>query len=509
MILRKLCFICLALFFGLQLCYGQRIVYSEPDREDAKSINFDIVGKLDNNIVVYKNYRGNHSVTLYDDNMKQVAKEPLNFMPDKVINSEVLPYKDFFYLFYQYQRRNLVYCMAAKIDASGKIMGKPYELDTTHIGFMTSNKIYSFIYSEDKKKIMAFKINSKNDKNYVVTTSLFDLDLNLISKNQIGISMPDRGDFLTEFNLDNDGDLVFLRAAAGTSQNTNINKLTFITKKANDDTVNTYDLDVSKNYLDDVRLKVDNQNKHYLITSFSTKNRRGNIDGLYTTVWDKNSASILFTENTVFDDQLRADAKSEGNAKLAFNNYFLQNIVMRKDGGYLIAAESVYSSSRGNTLSRWDYLYGSPYWSPSDYYMYRSPFGYYYPWWRSNGFGNANTRYYADNVVLLSFDSTGKMEWANVIRKSQYDDNTDNFIGYTTLNTGSEVHFIFNQLEKRTMLLSDQSITSDGQIHRSPTFRGLDKGYQFMPRFAKQVGSRQLIIPCQYRNYICFAQIDL
>jgi hypothetical protein len=76
------------------------------------------------------------------------------------------------------------------------------------------------------------------------------------------------------------------------------------------------------------------------------------------------------------------------------------------------------------------------------------------------------------------------------------------------MNTGSEVHFLFNQLERKQLLLTDQSVTADGQIHRSPTIRNLDRGYQFMPRFGKQVGAKQMIIPCQYRNYICFAKVD-
>jgi hypothetical protein len=30
-----------------------------------------------------------------------------------------------------------------------------------------------------------------------------------------------------------------------------------------------------------------------------------------------------------------------------------------------------------------------------------------------------------------------------------------------------------------------------------------------MPKYAKQVGFRQIIVPCQFRNYVCFAKIDI
>jgi hypothetical protein len=486
---------------------AQRIVYSEPDREDNKSTNFEVIGKMNDHFLIYKNTRANYNISLYDNAMKLVRKEKLEFMPERIINADILAYKDLFYLLYQYQKRNIVYCMAAHFDANAKLVGEPKVLDTTEVTFLANNKIYSFLYSEDKQKIAVNKINRKDDLMYVVTTSLFDNDLNPLSKTSVRVSMPERSDFLTEFNIDNEGDLVFLRAS-GTAQNDNINKVTIITKKASDDSINEYDLNVNKMYLDDIRVKVDNINQNYLITSFNSKSRRGNIDGLYCAIWNKTSASIIAATNNVFGEELRNNAKSEGNSRYAFNNFFLQNIVMRKDGGFVIAAESAYSSTRGNTLSRWDYLYGSPFWSPSAYYMYSTPYGFYYPWWRSGSFANQNTRYFADNIVLLSFDSSSRLEWSNVIRKSQYDDNTDNFIGYTTMNTGSEVHFLFNQLERKQLLLTDQSVTPDGQIHRSPTIRNLDRGYQFMPRFGKQVGAKQMIIPCQYRNYICFAKVD-
>jgi hypothetical protein len=100
------------------------------------------------------------------------------------------------------------------------------------------------------------------------------------------------------------------------------------------------------------------------------------------------------------------------------------------------------------------------------------------------------------------------MEWSNVVRKSQFDDNSDDMIGFGMMNTGDQLHFLFNIQEKRTLILSDQSIAPGGQLTRNPTLKNLDKGYEFMPRHAKQIGLRQVLVPCQFRGYICFAKID-
>jgi hypothetical protein len=38
--------------------------------------------------------------------------------------------------------------------------------------------------------------------------------------------------------------------------------------------------------------------------------------------------------------------------------------------------------------------------------------------------------------------------------------------------------------------------------------KNLDRGYEFMPKYGKQVSSNQLIIPCYKGNSICFAKVE-
>src|SRR5690242_15988855 len=168
---------------------AQRIVYSQTDKNDVKTMDYDIIGKMNNHYLVHKNNRNQHNITIYDSDMKVVKVEELDFLPPRVLSSDILSYKDFFYFFYQYQRKNIVYCMAAKLDGDAKIIGEPKELDTTTINFFASDKLDNIIWSEDKQKIMAFKVNTKNADRDIITTSLFDADLNLIHRSRKSIDM--------------------------------------------------------------------------------------------------------------------------------------------------------------------------------------------------------------------------------------------------------------------------------------------------------------------------------
>ena len=144
------------------LLHAQKITYSQPERDDVRSVDFDIIGKLDNHYLVYKHIRSNYTISIYDNEMKLADKIKMDFLPDKLINSDIITYKDFFYFIYLYQRIIIVYCSAARLNGNGAISGEPVILDTTAISFFANNKIYNVLYSEDKQRIGIYKINSKD-----------------------------------------------------------------------------------------------------------------------------------------------------------------------------------------------------------------------------------------------------------------------------------------------------------------------------------------------------------
>lgn len=483
--------------------FGQKIVYSEPDRDETRKINFEIIGKVSGNYLIYKNNRNRNFIAVYNNDMQQLAKEEHDYIPnDRLINVDFFPYVDHAYMIYQYQRKNVVFCNAVKVDGMGKKISDIITLDTTHIGFTANNKIYSAISSEDKSKLMIFKINSRNKSRFVITTLLFDNELALQKRSKMMMPMEERQDFLDEFAVDNDGDFVFAKFNRNNSDN--IENTLLVWKPAQADTFFITEINLDKILLDEPHLKVDNVNKRYFLTSFYYKQKRGNIDGFYFYVWDKTSRQGIMENSVVLSEELRKEAKGDANIKMAFNDYFIRNVIVKKDGGFIIGSEAYYTTSRGSSWNRWNYLY--PYSTTYDYFSYSPLYNSWY--WRNRFNNNQATRHHADNITILSFDKTGKMEWSNVIHKEQYDDEMGDYVSFQLMNTGEQLHFIFNQEEKRQQLLNDYTITANGQINRNPTLKNLDKGFEFLPKFGKQVSARQVIIPCYYRNYVCFAKIE-
>jgi len=486
---------------------AQKIVYSENDKDDTRSMTFEIVGKINGNFLIYKNNRANrHLISVLNNDMKEIAVAEQDYVPasDRMINVDFFPYNDFCYMIYQYQKKNVIYCVAAKIDGNGYKVGDIKELDTTHIGFAANNKIYTVLSSEDKSKIIVFKINTRNKRSYALTTCLMNDKLELIKRSSLLISMEERNEYLSDFQLDNEGDLVFCKFFR--NNNDNINNAAMMIKYAEADSVMTKDLHIEKTLLDEIHIKIDNPNKKYFLVSYYYKERRGDIEGFYFYVWDKSLNRPFMESSSSFTEELRRDARGDASVKTAFNDFFIRNIITRKDGGFIIGSESYYTTSRFNNWNRWDYLYGSPYMNSYNNYYYSPYYNNY--WWGSRINSNQALRYHADNIAVLSFNNKGEQEWNNVMGKSQYDDESDDLVSYQLMNTGGQLHFLFNMQERRNNLLTDFSISPNGELSRNPTLKNLDKGYEFMPKYGKQVSARQMIIPCQYRNFICFAKIE-
>lgn len=496
-------FICVFIFVLPAVLRAQTIKFADYDREDSRDINFEIIGKMNNNILVYKNIRWKHKINIFDNEMKTLETVKLDFVPEKTFNIDFIAYPDFFYMIYQYQKGRVLHCMAVKMDANAKRLNEPVELDTTEIPILADNKIYTTIYSEDKQKILLFKLQTRYQK-FNLVTLLYDKQFTLINKTRQVTEYNERRDNHGNFLLANDGTFVFTYDKQPGNRD-NSNELNLVVKPPLQNTFIYQQINLDDKYIDEVKLKIDNLNNRYIINTFYYKKNRGSIDGLFTCIWDKGNEKIYASQFIELNDSLRFEAKREGMLRFAFNDFFIRQVIVKKDGGFILTAEDFTSENRGNNnpWNRYDYLY-NPYSFSSGSYYYNPYRGYYRP---LNSFSNQSTRYYYANILVLSISKTGIVEWSKVIMKDQFADDEDNFMSFSTMTSGGEIHFLFNS-DRKNQIMSDQSISPGGSIKRNPTLKSEQRGYEFMPALSKQVGTNQIIIPCAYRSYISFAKID-
>jgi hypothetical protein len=482
---------------------AQKIIYSDLINEDNREINFEILGKVADNYIIYKNVRWKHMLAVYDENMKLKDNSRIAFIPDKTFNIDFIIYPDHFYMVYQYQKRNTIYCKAVKMSSAGKKLEEPVVLDTSRVGLIADRKIYNTVFSEDKKRILVYKMQKKNDR-LTIVTKLYDPALKMLDSTRMVVPFDERTDDYSDLFVDNNGTFLFAKERK-TGWQDNVAGLEMIIRHPNRDTSSIFDIPLQGKFIDEVKIRIDNLNNNYIINSLFNKKKNGNIDGLFTSVIKKDGFRYKTAFN-FFDDSLRARINSSGQYSSAFNNLFLRSTVVKKDGGFVIAAEDYYTQTSNTNFRRYNNLYRAPYTSSYDYYLSNPSYsGYYRPYGSSSYI--SSTRFYYDDILVLGIDSSLKLSWNSLIHKKQAEDEQDNFLSYATINAGAEIHFLFIDNNKN-QVINNHSILPNGTMKRYATLKSYEVGFEFMPKLAKQVGSRQVIIPCVYRGSIAFAKVD-
>jgi hypothetical protein len=497
----------LFLLFSAKLS-AQKIIYSEVIGEDNPEINFEILGKIEGNYVIYKNVRWKHMLAVYDEKMNLKDNSRITFIPDKTFNIDFIIYPDFFYMIYQYQNNNVIWCKGVKMSPTGKKLSEPVLLDTSRTRLITNRKIYSVGFSDDKQKILLYKMLRKNDK-LALTTKLYDPSLKLVDSARHIFPFDIRKDVFSDFVVHNNGTFLFTKEHRSGPLDL-VKALEVLVRRPGEPAYHTLDVPVKDKYLEEIKIKVDNLNNNFILNSLYSTKRDGKIEGLYTGIIGGKDLQLNRSAYNLFSDTIRNRINSGGQPSTAFNNLYLRNIIVTKTGGIFITAEDYYtqSTTHNNSYRRYENLYSSPYSFNPYYYLPSTSYAYnnYYRPYNNAGFLQS-IRYYYDDILIMSLDSSLKLKWNTIIHKKQSEDEQDNFLSFATVNAGGEIHFLFSD-SKKTQIINNHSILPGGQVKRYPTLKSYEAGYEFMPKLSRQVGPRQVLVPCIYRGAVAFAKID-
>lgn len=501
--MKRIFFLFVLFFIAHNTVLSQRVTYSGILREDSRNMNFEILGSFNGNYLVYKNTQRKHRLAIYDKEMNLTNTVKLDFISEKTFNVDFITYPDYFILFYQYQKGSNIYCNAAKMDGAGNMIGPEMALDTTRISFFADNKIYYLTNSEDKQKILLYKMLRKNET-LALTTSLFNSSLQKIDSTSNVFTFDDRRENYGDLELDNEGTFFYTKE---TNKNRSdfITSLEIISHKMNSTAFMLKEVPLEDKRIVDVSFKIDNLNKLIFINSFTYKKNNANVDGLFTAVLNKNDLTERQRAYNIFPDSLRTRLTNSTDWRTAYDNFYIKNIVLKKDSGILVTMEDYYSQNRGLN-NRWNRNFYDPfYYSSPNYYRFQRSYSSYY--W-NDPFRNTDRDivYNYNDLLVLNFSKDLKVEWSNVINKKQSDVESDNFLSFATLNMGSEIHYFF--VDKNKQVINDFAIQPNGEVKRYATIKSGELGYTFMPRLLKQVSSRQVIVPCIFRNFVGFAKID-
>jgi hypothetical protein len=535
------------LLVGFLFSHAQKITYSAVNKENFTDFNCQVIGKKNNKIFIYTaffntlipasmpNGRLNAGVPLvkmetseievFDTDMKLLFAKKLASPAENINNIHFVAFDTCFAMFYQYQKKHTIYYAVTKFDYDINMIGAPVQLDSTK-GMLADvvNQIYTVCYSDNKKHFVVCSIRNDRDKTSVLQHLHFDQNFKMVKSNVDTIPIRFRKDFLHDFNVDDDGNFIFLRSTKTYDKNY-VDRTSLFVQKVDTDTLSYFKIITPAIFIDELHLKIDNINKRYVLASMFSGQPGGDVEGIYTFIATPNKPDAAIGNKTEFSKEIRAAVQINGSLKSALNEYFIQNIHLKTDGGFLIDAGDFFQLFDKYAQNRWSYNHYASIQLVQNYsvanqsnnnYALDNLFdpNYSYPWHQWKYYETGLFSYNSNKILIVNFNADGTADWFKTIKALQNDRFVNN-LGYITNRSTSDLYYVFNENIKNRVFITAQSIGTNGHINDPESLRedkmvrGGEIEYTCLPRLGKQVGEKELVMPCVVGRYICFAKVEL
>ncbi len=178
---------------------------------------------------------------------------------------------------------------------------------------------------------------------------------------------------------------------------------------------------------------------------------------------DKTSVKMARFPSGAIADMAGRNAKVQG-----IYNLRSGDMILRKDGGVVLTSEE-YEETREAVM---------------DMNMY--------------GVSQTNFRYYFyyQNMLLLSINPDGNLDWYTVLRKEQVSVNDNGiFSSYTISALPDKLVYVYNDLSRKNWNLSLFEVNSSGVASSKIILRQQDYDAKLVPQYGRQISYDEMLIP--------------
>lgn len=231
------------------------------------------------------------------------------------------------------------------------------------------------------------------------------------------------------------------------------------------------EIKIDGKFLTDVGFSVDNSNHRVIAAGFYSDRSTYSTAGIFYNSFSEDSLVQLSSSSSPFPDSYLAKfiGERKGNKSKELVNYSIDRLIVRKDGGVAIMAESFNRAER----------------SYYDYYIQSFIYHYYYHY---------------GNVMVCSVNPSGEILWGNVISKDQ---NSVDDGGATSSYHSSIIHgkilSIYNKYidEDSSVLLT--TIDGVGSERTDVLINDIAR-VSVVPHSAKQIDEDTILMPAYKQN---------
>lgn len=494
--LLKLFSLIMVLHFLSGCLQAQQVYYSEINKKERANLDFQIIGKTNNSILIYKKSEGDHQIAFYDEKMTFIKSIEMDFIPEKTINIDFIKKGDSVIVIYASVKNREVSCYMSILSLSINQFSAPYLIDETEIGFLSDRNLYDVWASDNKNNLLISRKLIRNDEvelKIFVFNSAFILTDNTLFLHAYN---PNK-DLLSDIIIDNEGMVAFALQTRRRAIDNFDSLVLFVHRKGEKD-FSSFPINLEEHFIEKTLLKADNINNKIIFNAYYNTRKRGRVEGLFSAVHSLKNSTLQKAFN-VLPASFYSTISSSG-SRGEIDNMDPKQILVKRNGEFVLVAEDSYTETFSN--NNWNRNFNPAFSGANDFYFNNM-----------NVMGNPNNgvltqrRYFANNIVVAAVDSALGLNWTNSITKRQMDTDADVYLSFALMNQGKDLQFIYIERDQQKHILSRQSIDFSGNTNRYATVKGNEPLVEFMPRRAKQIAAREIIVPYTYLNHLGFAHL--
>lgn len=513
---RKLFNILVVSFLCLSIS-AQELYYSPAESGVDNLIKYEAIGRVGKHILIYRELKGQKVISVFANNMNLVRKVELSILPKEVLSVDFINLGARANMIYQYLEKNKLFLAYTSIDEEGKVITDPVLMDSVLIEDISEFPLFQVVVNPMKTMFMLIYLQTANERLTRMSTILYDTKMQMYEQSALLVSTPDGSDKLSQFALDNEGNLVFLRNELA-EESRSLSRSDILVKPRGIDEVKNATIQFNKIGIKDLKIAIDNKNNRLIAASIFTGGKKNYAQGIFSLVVDLRTGNVSHWHQEFFTDSLRKELKVKHTPdSRIFDDYFLDDIIPYTNGGFALVMEHRTTEGTRGVPTDNRSLYKSEPLPPRVVYNGNNADGALFSTVRTpyqpfqlpvvEGAGRSYIRNTAGNMVLFSLSSESELQDIQVLRKMQEEDRTAHLISYALIKSGAGIKFLYNEKDKPETSLRSAGFVPGERVKRNPAIKGAIPNMRFLPRYATQIGANECIIPCIKANYGSFARI--
>ena len=466
-----------AIFFlficGIYTSVAAQSVTVSKEMTIRNDVAYDVIGIIEDNIILYRDKGTERVVELFDKSMKHLFDREIILEKKNADVYAIVPQDTCFTIIYGYREKREYFMRARKYDQFGLMIdstlliegGSDFKLDN-----------FRFEVSEDRSKTLLFTTR-KNDMFYTYMIDNTNMELKWskesllvglnVRKDFRGILVSNKGEANVLFEIDNSKydrkkhHLILL----GFDDNDGYyeNKFVFDNKL-------TVDLEIA---YDDVNRKI-------ILAGLVSEDSDYDATGYFHLTESIDALEeVTLIEDQDFDLKFLEELYGKKlSKKKKLNNFVTRDIVLRADGGFLLFTEMNKEFFRRSAFNG----------------GVRGGGGF-------NGGGRGWVDIYNEDVIVFAVRPDGTEHWKKILYKKQFSqDDGGVFSSYFLFKTPSRLRVIYNDEIKRNNTVSEYVMDPMGNFERNSLLSTEYQNLKLRFRDAVQVASNILLVPSE-RNF--------